>query len=211
MVSRSDWYIYIEGGTKGTLAAQARQMFTRFLQEKCLNGPRPRVVFSGSRGATYEQFSHGQKEGKNCMLLVDSEEPTDPKITSPWEQHRIKHVDGWKKPAGATDDDLHFMTTTMETWLVASDAELAEFFGKGFRSDKLSKATDLEAVPKNLIMIGLEAATANSSKGKYGKGLHSFKALAGMDPEKIRKRCPKWAVRFCDELHRRSKASKFQK
>jgi hypothetical protein len=91
----------------------------------------------------------------------------------------------------------------METWLVASSKELAEFFGPGFKAKKLPQAANLETVPKADVYHALEAATKDSSKGSYGKGPHSFKVLAEMDPAQVLKRCPVWAKRFCDELETR--------
>lgn len=191
--------IFIEGGHKGMLAAQARQMFTKFLQEKCLFSVRPRVTFCGSRNAAFERFKVAKKAGANCLLLVDSEEVADPDIP-PWKQKRIVEIDGWTRPTNATDRDLHFMASTMETWLVACDVALRAFFGAGFKTAKLPKSINLERVSKGDVHAALLAATRGSDKGEYAKGPHSFKVLAEMDPERIRARCPNWAGRFCEEL-----------
>jgi hypothetical protein len=195
--------IYFEGADKGTLAAEARRAAGKFF-EKCFSSVRPRTTWCGGRGAAYACFCAAKERREDCVLVVDAEEVPDPKISSPWKQRRIINVDRWRKPPSATDRDLHFMAPTMEAWLVANPESLAEYFGKGFKKAKLPPAQDLETVSKDDINAKLRAATKGCSpKGAYDKGRDSFRLLEKAAPAEIRKRCPTWAVRFCDELRSR--------
>ena len=111
--------------------------------------------------------------------------------------------DGWVKPAGATEDHLHLMVQCMEAWFLADRRALKEFFGPGFRERALPAATSQpEKVSKPDLYHKLEQATRDTkTKGTYGKGEHSFKLLATLDPALVRKACP-WAERFFVTLDR---------
>jgi hypothetical protein len=104
--------------------------------------------------------------------------------------------DKWEKPAGATDDHLHFMVECMESWFLADKEALEKFFGKDFNRRALPAATaKIESVPKPDLLDRLKQATRSTKKGAYGKGQHSFKVLETLDPARIRGACP-WAERF---------------
>jgi len=57
MVSPKSLTIYIEGGAKGTLAKEAREMFGRFLKDKCGVKRQPRLEFCGSREVAFRKKS----------------------------------------------------------------------------------------------------------------------------------------------------------
>lgn len=92
----------------------------------------------------------------------------------------------------------------METWLVASQPELASFFGAGFRATALPGNPKVEEVPKRDVMKGICGASRDSRKGEYHKGNHGFLLLACVDPERLSEASP-WARRFFD--HMRGRAS----
>ena len=74
---------------------------------------------SGGRRSAYEDFeSHVATAGSGDFvgLLVDSED-TVADIEKPWVH--LRQRDKWAKPDGATDDQVLFMTTCMETWIAA--------------------------------------------------------------------------------------------
>ncbi|WP_459594091.1 DUF4276 family protein [Dickeya ananatis] len=48
----------------------------------------------------------------------------------------------------------------------------------------------------------LENATRSTTKGRYGKGAHSFTLLALIDPAKVQQASP-WAQRFITQLRSR--------
>lgn len=117
----------------------------------------------------------------------------------PWQHVAQREGDHWEKPDGATPDHLHLMVETMEAWLVADPDALARVFGKGFRREALPARPDLEKVSKAELYRCLEAATKNTKAGPYGKGEHSFKVLAEVDPAKIEQASP-WAARLFQAL-----------
>ena len=62
--------------------------------------------------------------------------------------------------------------------------------------------TSIETVEKAQLYQALSAATsACKTKAPYGKGEHSFKLLASIDPSKVVAAAP-WAKRFVDETKR---------
>lgn len=96
----------------------------------------------------------------------------------------------WNKPEGATENNLFFMAACMETWIVADEDALQEFYGKCFQSN-LPRAEALNTVTKNDIMDALEKSTKECGKEKqYNKNnkKDSFKILEKVDVAKITKR-----------------------
>jgi len=89
------------------------------------------------------------------------------------------------------------MVQVMEAWFLADREALRDFCGNGFQESALPAATaPIEAVGKPDLYAKLQKATADTkTKGAYGKGSHSFKVLATLDPELVRKASP-WAERF---------------
>lgn len=79
------------------------------------------------------------------------------------------------------------MVQCMESWFLTDHATLGAFFGQGFRPAKLPRAgRDVETIAKVSVYQALADATAAcKAKAPYGKGEHSFKLLAGIDPDKV--------------------------
>ena len=63
-------------------------------------------------------------------LLIDSEEPLS-NIDETWDH--LMRRDRWQRPRGAQDDQVLFMTTCMETWIVADYNALRAHFGQGIQ------------------------------------------------------------------------------
>jgi DNA-directed RNA polymerase len=82
------------------------------------------------------------------------------------------------------------MVQLMESWFLADKEKLAEFYGKDFHAKALSNNKNVEQVPKNDVISGLEKATQKTKKGKYGKGLHSGEVLKIIDCDKVRESAP---------------------
>lgn len=135
------------------------------------------------------------------MLLVDSEDAVKA-FNKPWLHLKNRTGDQWEKPAKASDDDCHFMVECMESWFLADRKTLASFFGNGFKENALPKQQHPEKVKKKTVYEALKKATKDTKKGVYGKGKHSFKILAQLDPAKVIASCP-WAARFVSTVKER--------
>ena len=179
--------LFVEGGGNSqTMQGKFREGFISFFRRAGLGRRMPKVRACGSRQRTYRKFqSEIRKAPSNqlSLLLVDSEGPVAKHHTT-W-QH-LRHQDGWKQPVGATDDSAYLMVQFMESWFLADRDALAEYFGQGFNGKALPSNPNIEDIPKDDVLSGLEAATRQSStKGKYGKGKDSFIILARIDPDKV--------------------------
>ncbi|RNM05926.1 DUF4276 family protein [Dickeya undicola] len=200
--------VYVEGGgDTSSLRAECRRGFAEFLKKAGLAGSMPRIIACGSRRDAYNSFCTAISQGTPAMLLVDSEDPVtaaaqqnaDPNQWQPWLHLRQRQGDGWEKPTGSDDQQCHLMTQCMESWLIADSITLASFFGQGFRTTLLPQG-NVERIAKQQVYDMLENATRNTTKGRYGKGAHSFTLLALVDPAKVQQASP-WAQRFITQLH----------
>jgi hypothetical protein len=207
--------LYVEGGgDAAALRTACREGFSSFLAKAGLKGHLPRIIACGGREDAFDSFCTALKNGEEALLLVDSEAPVssvsqpgdageqeDRKKWLPWLHLRQRKGDEWKKPEGAEDLQCHLMTQCMESWLLADRDTLKFFFGPGFKENQLpATANPVESVAKEQIYKSLAAAThACKTKAKYGKGEHSFKLLASIDPAKVVDASP-WARRFVDVI-----------
>lgn len=209
---KNDVFVYAEGGGSGAnsaaLQAEFRQALAAFFSKTRLGMTRrPRVVTCGGRDQALDMFSTAIQQGKNALLLVDSEDavssahtPLTKKNGQPWAHLQAR--DGWLKPATATDDDCHLMTQCMESWFLADWQTVQDFFGQGFNKSTLPSGP-VEAIAKPDVYAALQRATlACKTKVAYGKGAHSFKLLSLIDPAKVMAASP-WANRLIDELAKR--------
>jgi len=205
--------IYVEGGgDAASLKTECRQGFSKFFESAGFKGKMPRVVPCGGRNDAYDSFctAIGQGEGVCAFLLVDSEDVVDathqqgkPDQWKPWEH--LKQRDNWDKPSGTADSDCHLMVQCMEAWFIADRQALAAFFGQDFKQNKLPNAANpIESVSKQQLYTSLADATKLCPKGQYGKGSHSFKLLALINPTNVTTASP-WAKRLIDTLKERMK------
>jgi len=205
MVRRPERKLFVEGGgDNDALKTECRKGFRKFLEKAGLEGRTPRIIACGGRSRAYDQFRVAidmAGDDDVFILLVDSEAPVAAPAESPrpWGHVKNREGDGWDKPNGATDDDLHFMVECMESWFLADQQTLESFFGQGFRQGALPANPQVEKISKTDIYNGLKSATRDTQKGVYGKGAHSFKILAVIDPIKVREAAP-YAARFLDHL-----------
>jgi len=206
-----EYKLYVEGGgASKLLRTECRTGFSAFLDKAGMSGAMPRIVACGSRGEAYDKFCTAVGQGQKAFLLVDSESPVDaehatgqPDAWKPWAHLRSRTGDGWSKPTSASDGDCHLMVQVMENWFLADKETLSAFFGQGFRANSLPTQSSVEAVGKDALYRGLESASRScKTKACYGKGPHSFKILALIDPAKV---CgaSSWAKRFIDTLKTR--------
>jgi len=206
MVRRSGKKLFVEGGgDNDALKAECRKGFREFLEKAGLKGRMPRIVACGGRSQAYSQFCVAIGEAANgdvFILLVDSEGPvsTPADAAQPWDHVNNREGDGWDRPKGAVDDDLHFMVECMESWFLADKRALESFFGQGFREGALPANPRIEEISKADIYDGLKNATRETQKCSYGKGAHSFQILAIIDPTKVRDASP-YAARLLNHLY----------
>jgi hypothetical protein len=202
--------LYVEGGgDSNALRAACREGFTSFITKAGV-AKRPRVVACGSRRDAFDSFCTAIANGEEAMLLVDSEAPVSVAIQqpqddagkwTPWPHLKSRPGDGWDKPTGSEDSDCHLMVQCMESWFLADRATLKAFFDPGFDESELPAAANPTGlVTKSDVFEALKKSTRDcKTKGAYGKGQHSFKLLASIDPAKVAAACP-WARRFIDCL-----------
>lgn len=199
---KDDVFVYAEGGGEGALAAEMRQAFAEFLGKTALGAARrPRVVPCGSRTDALHSFTTAIKQGRNALLLVDSEVPVAG-LDQPW-AHLAKS-DGWPTPESADDRDCHLMVQCMETWFLADWRSLSSFYGQGF-NEKLKRPLGVESVSKQEVLNLLARATKDcktKAKSSYIKANHSFKLMSLVSAEAVCAASP-WARRFVEELLRR--------
>jgi hypothetical protein len=197
--------IYVEGGGdhNKALETDCRRGFSEFFEKAGLRGRMPGVVRCGGRQQAYERFrsAHGQpkRDDEIPILLVDSEGTVVE--SSPWDHVGRRPGDGWERPQGASDDQIHLMVQAMEAWFHADRATLQAYYGQGFRTAALSQRPDIEDIPKADLFGGLQRATRDCQKGEYSKGEHSFQILARTDPARVRMSSP-FAERLLNVLAR---------
>jgi hypothetical protein len=188
--------LYVEGGgnAKDT-KARLREGFSGFLRSVIDRVREHRikwkVIACGPRNDAYRHFKialEANAEASN-LLLVDSEGPV---CAQPWEHLRAR--DGWDA-SGAAASQCHLMVQTMEAWLVADVAALARFYGAGFRRNAIPGNSNVELIDKSQLLSALEAATRDTTKGKYHKTRHAPQILVGVDAGRVR-----GAAHHCDRL-----------
>ena len=125
----------------------------------------------------------------------------------PWSHLKLHGGDDWKKPNRSVDTDCHLMVQVMESWFLADRDTLKAFFGDGFKENKLpAPSRSIEGVSKAEVYQALENATDDcKTKDPYGKGEHSFKLLARIEPDKVTA-ASHWARRFIDALKQKMDA-----
>ena len=204
--------LYVEGGGDAKpLKTACRNGFSEFLKKAGLAGSMPRIVACGSRENAYHSFCTAVENGEPAMLLVDSESPVSaasqketPSQWKPWRHLNRSQGDNWEKPKDSDETDCHLMVQCMESWFLTDRKTLQSFFGQGFNTKALpNTSTRVESIAKENIYQSLANATKScKTKSKYGKGEHSFKLLAKIDPEKVTQASP-WAKRFVDETRKK--------
>lgn len=182
-------YIYIEGGgdSKG-LHVRCRQGFRQLLERCGFSGRMPRLVACGGRSAAYGDFktAHESNKAEYVAMLIDSEKPvSNPEET--WDH--LRNCDRWERPDGADDEQVLFMTTCMETWIVADRDTLRQHYGSSLQESALPSLISLEQGNRQDIQEGLKRATRNCSNA-YQKGKRSFEILGKLEPETMESHLP---------------------
>ena len=178
--------IYVEGGGEGrVLKTECKKGFSQLLQKCLINRKMPEIHPGGSRNNTYELFKTSLlvNEPHTCsILLVDSEDPVS--TTDFWTHLQIR--DGWERPNGASDEQVHLMITCMESWIMADHDGIISFFGSRTRRNALLPLHNLEQRHRHDVQDSLEAATEDCGRERaYKKGKRSFQVLATLDSTKL--------------------------
>ena len=186
--------IYIEGGGDSReVNSRCREGFRKLLT-RCNDYARrmPRLVACGGRGAAFDAFKTALVSATArdfVALWIDSEEPlTD--LEAAWTHLRGR--DQWEKPDGATDEQVLFMTTCMETWIIADRATLAEHYGTDLQESALPPLVDLEKKSRVAVQNALIHATRECANA-YSKGKRSFELLGKLDPATLSRSLPSFA------------------
>ena len=182
--------IYLEGGGDSKeLHIRCRAGFRKLLENSGFTGRLPRLTACGGRAAAFNDFQTGhatKSETDYVAMLIDSEEPLADLETA-W-QHLHLH-DGWVTPTGATDEQVLFMTTCMETWIVTDRTTLAEHYGSQLQESALPALQDPESRTRQEVQQKLAHATRNCVNA-YAKGKRSFEVLGKLSPTELKKHLP---------------------
>lgn len=182
-------YIYIEGGGDSKeLHVRCRQGFRQLLERCGFSRRMPRLVACGGRSAAYGDFktAHESNKAEYVAMLIDSEKPvSNPEET--WDH--LRNCDRWERPDGADDEQVLFMTTCMETWIVADRDTLRQHYGSNLQESALPSLISLEQGNRQDIQEGLKRATRNCSNS-YQKGKRSFEILGKLEPETMESHLP---------------------
>lgn len=202
--------IYVEGGGNSKeLQSRCREGFRKLI-EKTKVARNPAIVACGGRDQAFKKFKIAASTavGELPLLLVDSEDPvkvTDENLDSAEAWNHLNARDKWEKPAGVANDQAQLMTTCMETWIMADQQALKNFFGQHLQTSALLSEQNLEARTRDEVQDKLVWATRDCGKDRcYAKGKRSFKALEHLNPETLKKHLPHFR-RFVTTLERHLK------
>lgn len=197
--------VYVEGGgdNKAT-QTRCRQGFSEFFRKAGFTGHMPGIIAGGGRQQAFDLFRKALKNAdsnKFVVLLIDAEDSVA-EGNGVWDH--LESRDGWDRPPGADEENSHLMVQCMESWFLADKETLAAYFGNDFKLSALPANASIEEILKRDILQGLKKATrACEKKGEYGKGQHSFKILALLNPDSVINASPH-AERLIHALRRRA-------
>ena len=183
--------IYVEGGGPSDKLTniRCREGFRKLLAKCGLEISRFQVTACGPRGDAWNDFkdAHADAAGEYYVaLLIDSESPVA-NIEETWKH--LAEEDNWQRPPDAQDDEVLFMTTCMETWIVADRSALCAHFGQCLLVSELPDLDNLEELRRGTVKDRLQDAT-RSCPDPYGKGPNSFGLLGRLDPTVLEERLP---------------------
>ncbi len=174
--------LFVEGGGDSTqLRNRCREGFRKLLENTGFRRRMPRVRALGSREAAFDRFKTALGDPMNAddvLMLIDSEAPiTDVERT--WDH--LRRRDRWRKPSDATDDQVLFMVTSMETWLAADHEALRKRFPRDFNGNRLPDPNRIEDRHSDDVLTALKRATND----RYSKGAISFELLGSLNPDTL--------------------------
>ncbi len=154
-------------------------------------GRLPRLIPCGSRRAVYDRFviEYSPNTAGYVAMWIDSEEPMmNPDAA--WKHLRtVTTVAPWARPEGAEDNRVLFMTTCMETWIVADRDVLRDHYGHELQETALPPLDRLENRARHDIQDRLKHATRNCTNA-YKKNKRSFAILGKLTPATLEYHLP---------------------
>lgn len=176
-------HLYIEGAESKEDQVRCREAFRALIGKLGFAAGRrmPRLTACGGRNSAFDDFTtaHAQSNrGDYIAMLVDSE---DPVLDGEQTWSHLKARDNWDKPAGADDEQVLFMTTCMETWIVADRETLKAHYGHQLQESALPPVNDLESRGRREVHDKLVRATRNCSNA-FSKGKRSFEVVSKLAP-----------------------------
>jgi hypothetical protein len=191
-------HLYLEGGGNSKEEKiRCREAFATLLKSQGFSGRMPRLTACGGRAAAFDDFQTAHTTAKPCHfigLLIDSEDPLampkNPQEQQTWEH--LRQRDDWAQPNGATDNQVLFMTTCMETWIAADRETLRAHYGQGLNENQLPPTTSLESRHRHTVQDSLEKATSACSNA-YRKGKRSYEVLGKLKPDVLAALLPSFA------------------
>ncbi len=177
-------YIYLEGGASGRnskdLTIRCQQAFRLLMERMGITSGRPRLVACGGRNAVYERFciEHGAGKASYVGTWIDAEEPMAD-IEQAWRHlGEVTTVARWPRPAGAEDEQVLFMTTCSETWIVADRVTLRDHY-KQLNENPLPAIPNLEHRSRQSVYQALLTAT-HACSNAYAKRATVFGSIRGV-------------------------------
>lgn len=186
--------IFLEGGGDSKeLNVRCREGFRKLLEQCGFKTRMPATCACGGRSTVFDDFrtEHSNStKGQYVAMWIDSEEPMAD-IEAAWKHlANVKTVPAWKKPAGASDDQVLFMTTCMETYILTDHAALEQHYGSKRQLSALPPLNKgLEGRSRHDVQDKLVHATRHCSNA-YAKGKRSFEILGKLAPAALRKHLP---------------------
>jgi len=159
----------------------------------------PQLVACGSRHSAFEDFKTALATSHSAdyvALWIDSEDPMAD-IEKSW--MHLKARDNWARPPGASDDQVLFMTTCMESLIVADHAALTDHYGSKLQTTALPPLVNLEDRQRHDVQDKLVHASRNCTNA-YAKGKRSFEILGKLTPATLETHLPSF-VRTRRILH----------
>lgn len=184
-------HLYIEGADSKEDQIRCRQGFRKLLEKAGFTGRMPRLTASGSRNSAFGDFKTAlaNAEGRFVAMLIDSEDPVA-EIEKTWAH--LKSRDNWDKPSDAADDQVLFMSTCMESWIVADRETLRQHYGHKLKENSLPRTSNLESQSRTDVHDKLVLATRECSNA-YKKGRRSFVVVGGLNPAALLPLLPSFA------------------
>jgi hypothetical protein len=185
-------HLYIEGAESKEDQIRCREGFRRLLEKAGFTGRLPRLSACGGRDSAFDDFKIAHTSanpGHFVAMLIDSEDPMAD-IEKAWAH--LKARDNWEKPAGASDEQVLFMTTCMESWIVADRETLKTHYGHNLQENALPPTNNLESRGRADVHGKLEHATRNCTNA-YKKGKRSFVVVGELNPETLKPLLPSFA------------------